>query len=698
MQNRRKTDAVITRKGAITATVFGTFTLVDNQGQSISIVNRRAKTLLAMLCVAPSKVLGREFISRLLWPGRFEAQAKASLRQCLLDLTKILNPIDSNIINITRTEVSLKKELVSTELSDIEGLLARKNFVTATELIVDLGASQLLEQIHYGEKFNEWLMTNRLHIEQRLSAAVTKGLIELQQSTETDNYYQLLNAWRVRNPNFSSTPIETNTSPSIRIAVLPFQSLQEQHHYFSDGIVDEVITMLGQVPELLVAGRNSSFGLKDSEYSLPEIAKILGVEYIVEGSVQRQGTDVRINVRLMDGATGFEKWGQRYKGTVEDIFALQESVASAVTFELSQVLNIPLNLPHNTQLTPVQEAYDLYMQGRSLTKRMLSDGALPAAVVCLEKAIALDANFSECWSALAEAHAYTILLNPNSDIAALSKRMAECATKASELSPHNGYALVMLGVHKWMQNDPLEALDLAFRAYELEPNNPSVVARLGSFLSYCGLTKQALPYIAAAAKQDPLDGRHLLHLSSALFNLGDFESAKQVGEKVVAVGFPSLWLAVATAATGENALAVKQYAQSQLMMSFIKNALGGEQQMTEQEIDLYWETASKGVCSGQLEDREKYCRLLDYMYATLPDKNDHKLVLPAVWMGYAPMVFKTLGEQITPANMAGLIAIWADIEPINQIRSHPDFMKFAERIGLVKVWQKYGWPDLLPEQ
>lgn len=85
------------------------------------------------------------------------------------------------------------------------------------------------------------------------------------------------------------------------------------------------------------------------------------------------------------------------------------------------------------------------------------------------------------------------------------------------------------------------------------------------------------------------------------------------------------------------------------------------------------------------------------MYDILPEKSDLKLVLPAVWMGYAPMQFKTLGKQITPTNIAGMITIWADIEPIKQIRSHPDFMKFAERIGLVKVWQKYGWPDLLPE-
>jgi hypothetical protein len=72
-------------------------------------------------------------------------------------------------------------------------------------------------------------------------------------------------------------------------------------------------------------------------------------------------------------------------------------------------------------------------------------------------------------------------------------------------------------------------------------------------------------------------------------------------------------------------------------------------------------------------------------------------VLPAVWTGYADLLFKSLGEQITPANFFALMSLWADIEPIRQIRSHPDFMDFAMRIGLIAAWEKYGWPDLLPK-
>jgi len=88
--------------------------------------------------------------------------------------------------------------------------------------------------------------------------------------------------------------------------------------------------------------------------------------------------------------------------------------------------------------------------------------------------------------------------------------------------------------------------------------------------------------------------------------------------------------------------------------------------------------------------------MLEMLHASLPDQCDPTIVWPAIWMGYAPMVFKTLGNQITPTNMVGLMLLWADIEPIRQTRIHPDFMDFAKRIGLVAAWEKYGWPDLLP--
>jgi hypothetical protein len=121
----------------------------------------------------------------------------------------------------------------------------------------------------------------------------------------------------------------------------------------------------------------------------------------------------------------------------------------------------------------------------------------------------------------------------------------------------------------------------------------------------------------------------------------------------------------------------------------------GSRPLTGPALFTFWQIAARGVCSGRAVHRRMYCKLLEHLHATLHDPCDTSIVQPAVWMGYAELVFKTLGRQITPANMFCLMSLWADIEPIRKTRMHPDFMAFAERTGLVTAWEKYGWPDLL---
>jgi TolB-like protein len=682
----------------LSVVLFGSFRLKHASTDEIFIPNRRARTLLAMLCLVPGEPIERELISKLLWPGRFEAQAKASLRQCLLDLGKLLGAINNELLMVTRSHVCINGKGIKSDLSCLEEALLLGQSTLAAEHLMHIGTRPLLADMNFGEAFKHWLEEHRMQTEQRLQKAITSHLSNLKPHSQDADHKLLQLAWQGRNPSAVSKIKSQPQDNKIRIAILPFQSLhaEQQPDYFTEGMVDEIITMLGQVPELMVAGRNSSFGLKDSSRSLPEIAYILGVAHLVVGSVQRQGNDVRINVRLIDGASGFEKWGNRYKGCIDDIFVLQERVAGAVTNELSNVLGVKLQAPKIHKMTNSQEAYDLYMHGRALTKRMVGEGILATAIDLLEQSLALDPQFAEGWATLAEANAYVTIFTPCLDKVSIIARMAECANKALELSPQHGLAMVMLGVYKWTQNDPLGALELAFAAHKLQPNNPAVTARLGSFLCYCGLTKQALPYIASGVQQDPLDGRHLIHLSSALLNSGDITGARRVGEKIAALGFPSLWLAVATAAAGEHELAVKQYSQTRLIMNSLMSVPSSAKSMTEQELDAYWDTCSKGICSGKEQDQQKYCQLLDYMYATLPDKYDMAIVLPSIWLGYAPMLFKTVGQQITPPNMACLMSLWADIDPIRQVRTHPDFIAFATKIGLVAAWEKYGWPDLLP--
>lgn len=678
--------------------LFGIFELKCPDGSVTLISNRRARAILAMLCLVPEQSFSRRYLSKILWPDRFEAQARASLRQCLSDLGKFLAPINGMILEVNRSRVSLNPAHVTTDLSVLETALKESRYGDAASELNNIGSKPILDQFIFGPEFELWLNTQREAIHRRLHQAVHVALKNLDQSGDEKIYAELLAAWNFRSPATAHKSSLGRDESLARLAVLPFQFVGENSHrdYLADGIVDELITTLGRAPELRVAGRTSSFHFKDAKMSLPDIAQALGVDHLVEGSIQLQENNMRVSVRLIKGDSGFEVWSQRYDGLADDIFALQDAVAQDVTCELSKVLKRTLDAPGGRVLTSNKNAYDLYLQGRSLTTRAFGDGVLDTAISLLEKSLDIDPDFAECWTALAEAHVYKSVYTPCLDRLTECEKMAEHARRAIFLTPDQGHARAMLGILKWTKNDIVGALDLAFEAVRLEPTNPDVVIRLGSFLLYCGRTRQALPYIEAAIDQDPINARNYAMLATARLNLGDIDGSIAAGERMRELGFPAMWLAVATAASGDTERAIQQYRSTRQLMNTVIFPPAGSTPMSPDAMDAYWLMAAKGVCSGKAQDRDIYCNMLNMLHATLHDKYDPTIVLPAIWMGYTKMVFKTLGEKITPANFFGFMQIWSEREPVRQIWTHPDFMTFSKNIGMVKAWEKYGWPDLLP--
>ena len=676
--------------------MFGNFQLLAADGAEISIPNRRARALLAMLCLVRDDTIAREQVSQLLWPGRFETHAKASLRQCLLDLGKLLEPVCPDILNVTRSTVSINGEAIGTDLDDLLCALGNGQIGDAARQIWAIGTAQLVEQMDFGEAFNAWLAKHRDQAEHRLQTAVECVLALEWPGAETDRN-ALRRAWESRNP---STPRETDALTAdirARIAVLPFKSLNasDGQDYFADGVVDELITTLGQVPQLLVAGRTSSFHLRNSELASSAIARALNVAHLIEGSVQRQGEHVRIFVRLLDGATGFESWGKRFDGSLDDIFKLQEVVAQAVTVAMGSALGIEIQPPLAPGLTPSKAAYDLYLQGRALNARLFGDGVLTRADELVKEAVALDPNFAEAWVLLGDIRQRMGIYLVDTDHAEASAIMAECVRKAIAIKPNLGMAYGLLSLHQLTCNNIVGCLDLAFKGYEVEPNNPAVAVRLGGLLLICGLTREAMRYLDEAIDQDPVDGRHYMVRSAGQLNLGDTDAAIADARRCVDLGFPSMWLGVANAAAGNHDLAVDHYQQTRLMLNNSIPPPAGIVPMSPEVMDAYWLVAAKGVCSGRPEDRETYCRTLDFLHATMIEKEHLAITLPAVFMGYADLLFKTIGTRITLQNLACLMSIWADIDPIRQIWQHPEFIPFAQRIGMTAAWDKYGWPDLL---
>jgi tetratricopeptide (TPR) repeat protein len=157
-----------------------------------------------------------------------------------------------------------------------------------------------------------------------------------------------------------------------------------------------------------------------------------------------------------------------------------------------------------------------------------------------------------------------------------------------------------------------------------------VAMRLGSYLMFCGRTEDGMRYAEEALAQDPIDGRKFMLRGCGQFNRGNIDAAITDLQRAVDLGFPSIPLALATAAKGQNALAIEQYMQARLLMNKSIFPPAGTTPMTQEAMDAYWLVAAKGVCSGVAEDRETYCRTLDFVHMTMYDKGVHGLYRHAV--------------------------------------------------------------------
>ncbi|MCT2558971.1 hypothetical protein N0B51_08260 [Tsuneonella sp. YG55] len=675
------------------ASLFGAFLLSDAQGRQIALTNRRARALLAMLFAAPDEPLDRDHLSRLLWPGRFSAQAKASLRQCLLTLEKALGGAGVDIVEISRSHVALKPGSATSDLSDLERALAEGRLDSACELLAAIGNRPLLDTFALDEAFAKWRETLRTRVESRIAIAIDRALAGADRAGDHDARDRLREAWQT-----SGRATARRADERKRIAVLPFEQLDAigGEFFMAEGVVEELGARLGAIPGLALVGRTSIAAVADGAHTLPEIAEALGATHLVEGTVHRFADAVRVALRLIDGATGTEVWSEQWDGTLESAISMRHMIGSHVIASLCKALDIDVPAGAARRMTASREAYSLFLQGRALTFRALTPGVADKAVELLEQALTLDPDFAECWTALAEAHVHVAVFTPCLDRVERSRKMAHYAARAIELDPRRGHPRALLGIHEWTRQRPVLALDRAFDAYRLEPTNADVVIRLGSFLLYIGRTREALPYLEAGVELDPVYGRNHVILSMAHFSLGNLAEALAAGRRAVDLGMPAMWLAIVQAAMGDHETATATYYDARLMMNTVIQPPAGTDPLPDAARDAYWAIAARGTCGNDPVARATYCMMLDGLHETMPDPHDASIIHPAIWMGHAELVMKIYREQIHPANMYALMSLWADVNPIDRTRKHPEFLRFAKEIGLVAAWEKYGWPDSLP--
>jgi serine/threonine protein kinase/Flp pilus assembly protein TadD len=286
------------------------------------------------------------------------------------------------------------------------------------------------------------------------------------------------------------------------IAVLPFtnMSADPENEYFSDGLTEELLNVLAKNPELKVTGRTSSFAFKGKQEDLRGIGQKLGVETLLEGSVRKSGSRVRITAQLVSVADGFHLWSETYDRVLDDIFAVQDDIAKAVSTAMHVTL-VGL-VDEGTKVNP--ESYALVLRAHQSALQMTRE-SLAAAVELYQKAIALDAKNARAWAGLSYALGHRIAYGHSNhqDEYPKAREAAEKALALDDLLPeaHQAMGFVFAALEARFSDAEREIR----RAYTLAPNDSSVVSHLSRYLSLRGDFDEATRLSNQAIELDPLN-------------------------------------------------------------------------------------------------------------------------------------------------------------------------------------------------
>lgn len=313
------------------------------------------------------------------------------------------------------------------------------------------------------------------------------------------------------------------------IAVLPFADLSQlgDQEFFADGISEEILNVLVRIPGLKVAGRTSSFSFKGRNEDLREIGAALGVNHVLEGSVRRSGTTLRITAQLIRGDDGFHLWSETFDREITDIFKIQDEIARAVANQLSQSLGL-------SSETLVKErtkdlvAYENFLRARKLYQQR-GKANLDRALLLLSEATARDPAFAPSWATIAAV--YSVYESYSDDDVAQENHQRwhaigrAAAERAIALNPDEGLGYAYLAAFLAIDMDWERSYETFEKAVELLPDDPGVLDMFAQNLLEAGYYEEAQRHAERAVELDPLVAIYRNTLGRSLFFAGKPDAA-----------------------------------------------------------------------------------------------------------------------------------------------------------------------------
>jgi TolB-like protein/Tfp pilus assembly protein PilF len=446
------------------------------------------------------------------------------------------------------------------------------------------------------------------------------------------------------------------------IAVLPFLNLSpdKDQEYFSDGLAEELLNGLSRIPNLRVTGRTSSFQFRGTTEDSHEIGQKLKVAMLLEGSVRRQGSRIRITAQLIKTADGFQVWSQAYDREVNDILSAQEDIARAVTGALNVAITGGAPLQSGASKNP--EAYNAYLQAQYFSHARSKEG-LEKAAAYYEQATRLDPKYALAWTMLGSVRSNQAA-KAEIPLAEGYRVAREAVGRALALDPNLAMAHAVMGWIQLTYDWDWPAADASLkRALVLEPGNDAVVENNASLDKTLGRFDQAVEGFQRAIAIEPLSADNYYNLSITLNRAGRPEAAATAAQKTLQIS-PDY-------AAAHVALAVAYLSQSRPQEALHE---------VESEKNVAWRLIGFPLVYHALGQKKKADAALADLVAKLPMDAAYQIAEAYAFRGEADYAFHWLDRAFAQRD-GGLTEIKGD--PLLKSLEHdPRYTEFLKKMRL----------------
>ena len=460
----------------------------------------------------------------------------------------------------------------------------------------------------------------------------------------------------------------------VAIAVLPFVNMSSdpEQEYFSDGMTEELLNTLVKVDGILVAARTSVFSYKDQDKDVRVIGEELGVDHIIEGSVRKSGNDLRITAQLVRVSDGFHLWSETYDRKLENVFAIQEEIAT----EVAQALQAPLGLGSSlvTNRTENIENYDLYLEGRQLLRAR----RLEPAIDIFREVVLKEPDFAPAWANLAIA-LYTLpgyqdtLGGEPTDLRELSEQSLRAARRAVELAPdlpeaHHALGNVLRGIGKWS-----EARQSFRQALVLDPSSIEILEDWRQFQAETGHIQAAIATAERGYRLEPQSALAIMAYADSLYIGRRYDRSVELTLEAIARNPEFIWPSYVLT---EIALIRGDYVDA---LRIYEDCVGCQ--------GFSWSDAEMEVLRALVEGREP-----SVDREKLLDSQQGQLVFEAGGMDLVLDVMARNARRLSEGESVFLVTFFNN-PYMDELRKTPRYKQIVRDYGLPDYWREHGWPD-----